>query len=96
MGYSPHSGRGPMTHRKVSIATTAIEVSLGELKEGMTIQNTGGSIIYIGGSDVASDDYGFRLVPSQIYEFVEVKKTFSFYARCGAGTSTTLGVAEYA
>jgi len=89
---------GSVSHRKVSVTDTESEVTVTAGKLGVTIQNIGSKILYIGGTglDPSTPDYGISLVPRQQHIFGAVKSDFSFYVVCASGESTTLGVLEYA
>ena len=77
-----------------NVSATAITLTAG--KTCMTIQNIGNAMVFIGGSGVTSSSYAFKIVPMQIFDFGQVKSTFSFYAICAAATTSSIGVCEYA
>lgn len=64
--------------------------------DAMVIQNIGLNIAYVGGSNVTSSTYVFKLTPRQIFTFGFVEESFSFYTICEAGRGTSMGVGEYA
>jgi len=76
-------------------SASATQISLSSGKSQISVQNTGTKPIWIGDSNVApSSSRGWRLNPTDGYEFKECKVGFSFYAKCASGESSTLSIVE--
>ena len=86
---------GAMSHRTaLTINATAQLITIAANKTHMEIQNTGSEDIYLGGSGVDSAK-GQKLFPDYLKAFNKVKTTFSFYAVCASGKTSTLRITEY-
>lgn len=87
---------GAMSNRTaITVTDVAQEITIGSNKVTIEIQNTGTNPIYVGGSGVDSAN-GFTMYQDDVKIFNKVKPTFSFYAICGAGLTSTLRILEYA
>lgn len=90
------SGKGVMTSRVVTVSTTAIQVVPTAGTKQTIISNIGANPIYVGGSGVSNTAYAFAVYPRQAFDLGSIKTTFSFYIRCAATESSSLGIGEYA
>lgn len=94
-GSVPIDTAGAMSHRTaITVTATPQLISIATGKRSMEIQNTGSSLIYLGGSGVDSNK-GIKLFQNQGKFFGNVTDSFSFYAVCAAGETSTLRIAEY-
>ncbi len=89
------AGKGVMTSRVVAVTTSAITITPTAGTKQMILSNIGAKPAYIGGSGVSNTEYAYAIYPRQAFDLGAVKSTFSIYAVCAAGETSTLGVGEY-
>ena len=95
LAFSPVNTAGAADHRTaITVTETAQEITITTNKRTIMIQNTGTSRIYYGGSGVTSSN-GIILFPNQLQPFSNVQDTWSIYAVCAAGETSTLRIVEF-
>ena len=70
---------------EVSDSATVITNATSGLGHDVTIQNNGSEVVYLGGEEVSSDDYGFKLIPNAAISF-ELDSQDKIYAYSPNGT----------
>ena len=83
--------------KNLSLNGTAVELSIDDEVDGknsLIVQNTSASgYVYIGGSDVTTSNYGYKLSPLQSFA-IELESFDKIYACGDSGTTASLLILE--
>ena len=86
---------GAVSNRAAAgVNSTPQEITIGANKNSIEIENSGGKVIYYGGSGVNSTN-GLRIFPNNKKVFTKVKGDFSIFLVCASGQTSTRRIAEY-
>ena len=87
---------GKVSHRTpVTVINVAQEITIGAAKGSIEFENSGGSIVYYGGTGVTSAN-GARIFPNSKKIFIKVKPNFSIFLVTDGADTSTIRIIDYA